>query len=294
MPVTLELCTFDPGVAARSPAGFAAEVTDVVDASWADGADVVLLPEFTWIGLQAIVEPPTPRRVAEVFWSELLPTLKSLLNRPGKAVVLGSVPFWDEESAQLRDRVPILIEGEVSYQDKLHLPPGESEFAAGTELRLWEFGGVRFAVVVGLDIEIPEVSARLRGCGVDVLLVPSASESILGVERVDRCASARAVELGCIVGVSHLSGAVDSGLIGKCVGRAAVYFPSQSVFEDHPRWFEGEVISQGVQKQRVVIDCNALEAMRARPAETNPALLETLVAFDVVSVGDTGDAALKS
>jgi predicted amidohydrolase len=68
-------------------------------------------------------------------------------------------------------------------------------------LRVWEFGGVRFAVIICLDIEIPEISAKLRGRGVDVILVPSATETILGVERVDRCASARAVELGAIVGV---------------------------------------------------------------------------------------------
>lgn len=285
MPVTLELCTFDPGISARSPAGFAAEVTDVVDAAWADGTDIVLLPEFTWMGLQTIVEPPTPRRVAEVFWSELLPTLKSLLNQPEKAVVLGTVPFWDEETAQLRNRAPVLIGGEVTYQDKLHLTPWESEFSPGTELRLWEFGGVRFAIVICLDIEIPEISTRLRGSGVDVLLVPSATESILGVERVDRCASARAVELGCIVAVSHLTGAVDSELIGANVGRAAVYFPSQSPFADQPRWVEGEVISKGVQKQRVVIDVRALETMRSLREETNPSLLDVLPAYAVVSAG---------
>ena len=281
MPVILELCTFDPGVSSRSPAAFAAEVTDVVDAAWADGADIVLLPEYTWMGLQAIVDPPTPRRVAEVFWSELLPTLKSLLDRPEKAVVLGSVPFWDEEGAQLRNRVPILIEGALSFQDKLHLTPWESEFSPGTELRLWEFGGVRFAIVICLDIEIPEISARLRGSGVDVLLVPSATEDILGVERVDRCASARAVELGCIVGVSHLTGAVDSELIGANIGRTAVYFPSQSPFADQARCVEGAVISHGVQRQRVVIDRHALEAMRGLRAETNPSLVGPMVEFAV-------------
>lgn len=282
MPVTLEICTFDPGVRARSISAFATEVTDVVDAAWSGGADLVLLPEFTWMGLQPLVEPSTPRRVAEVFWTELLPSLKSLLNQPQKAVVLGSAPYWDAESERLFNRAPILMSGEVSYQDKLHLTPWEHEFSPGTELRLWELDGVRFAVVICLDIEIPEISARLRGSGVDVVLVPSATESILGVERVDRCASARAVELGCLVGVSHLTGTVDSELIGSNIGRTAVYFPSQSPFADQPRWVESEVVSEGVQRQRVVIDMHALEAMRNLREETNPALIGTLPAFVVV------------
>ncbi|MBL9130591.1 MAG: hypothetical protein JNG86_05295 [Verrucomicrobiaceae bacterium] len=283
MPLTLDITTFDPGIAARSPAAYAATVVECVEACWDEGADIVLLPEFTWLGLEPLVEPQTPRRVAEVFWTDLLPTLKSLLNRPGKATVLGTAPFWDAERGVMRNRAPILIEGAVSHQDKLHLTPWETEFAAGTELRVWEFGGLRLAVVICLDIEVPEISVALRGRGVDVMLVPSATETILGVERVDRCASARAVELGCVVAVSHLTGGVESGLIDENLGRAAVYFPSQSAFRNAPRWIEGEVIDKGIQKQRVVIDKHALEVMRRMRQETNPALLAVAGGFEVVA-----------
>ncbi|MBE7496173.1 MAG: hypothetical protein HS117_14620 [Verrucomicrobiaceae bacterium] len=282
MPLTLDIITFDPGIAARSTAAYAAAVAECVETSWDDGADVVLLPEFTWMGMEPLVEPRTPGRVAEVFWNDVLPTLKSLLNRPGKAVVLGTCPYDDKDGGVLRNRAPILVEGTVLHQDKLHLTPWETDFSPGTELRVWEFGGLRFAVVICLDIEIPEISAKLRGREADVILVPSATETILGVERVDRCASARAVELGCIVAVSHLTGRADSGLIDDNVGRAAVYFPSQSPFRDSPRWIEGAVIDGGVQKQRVIIDKHALDVMRRMRQETNPALLVKLPAFEVL------------
>ncbi len=280
--IPLELLTFDPGITAKSPVAFAAEVTDLVDAAWNDGADVVLLPEFTWMGLEPLVEPKSPRRVAEVFWHDLFPTLKSLLNRPDKAVVLGTAPFWDAQRGVLLNRAPILGGGRVRHQDKLHLTPWESDFAPGCELRLWEFAGLRFAVVICLDIEIPEISARLRGAGVDVVLVPSATETILGVERVDRCASARAVELGAIVCVSHLTGKARAGLIDENVGRTAVYFPSQAAFGDGPRWIEGAVHSSGVHRQRVVLDKRALDVMRRMRQETNPSLLADPSAFTVV------------
>lgn len=282
MSLTLDLCTFDPGVTARSPAAFAATVVECVETSWNDGADLVVLPEFTWMGLEPLVEPQSMQRVAEVFWTELLPTLRSLLVRPGKAVVLGTVPCWDAERAVLHNRAPILVEDRVLHQDKLHLTPWENAFTPGTELRLWEFAGLRFAVVICLDIEIPEISARLRGAGVDVVLVPGATETVLGVERVDRCASARAVELGCIVGVTHLTGKAASALIDENVGRTAIYFPSQAAFRASPRWIESEIFHSGIHKQRVVIDPHALEVMRRMRQETNPALLESLPAFEIV------------
>lgn len=282
MPLQLELCTFDPGIAVSSPAAYAAAVVECVERAWDEGADIVVLPEFIWLGLEPLVEPCTLRRVAEVFWSETMPTLQSLLQRPEKAVVLGTAPFWDAEHGELRNRAPILVEGVLSFQDKLHLTPWENAFAPGRELRVWEFGGLKLAVIICLDIEIPEISARLRGRGVDVVLVPSATETILGVERVDRCASARAVELGAIVGVSHLTGGTRSSLIDENVGRTAVYFPSQAAFREAPRWIEGEVVDRGMQKQRLVIDKHALDLMRRMRQETNPALLTSLPAFEVV------------
>ena len=280
--IAIDLCTFDPGVAAKSPAAFAAVVVDCVEASWDNGADLVLLPEFTWVGLEPLVEPKTPQRVAEVFWGEVLPALKSLLIRPGKAVVLGTVPFWDADRQELRNRAPILVEDRILHQDKLHLTPWESDFSPGTELRLWEFAGLRFAVVICLDIEIPEISARLRGAGVDVMLVPSATETVLGVERVDRCASARAVELGCVVGVCHLTGKADAGLIDENVGRTAVYWPSQAVFRDDPRWQESDIFESGIHKQRLTLDPKHLQIMRRMPLETNPSLLEKMPAYELV------------
>ncbi len=280
--IAIDLCTFDSRAAATSPAAYAAVVVDCVEDSWDNGADLVLLPEFAWVGLVPLVEPKTLKRTAEVFWGEVLPALKSLLMRPGKAVVLGTVPFWDSERQELRNRAPILVEDRVLCQDKLHLTPWEVDFAPGTELHLWEFAGLRFAVVICLDIEIPEISTRLRGAGVDVLLVPSATETILGVERIGRCASARAVELGCVVGVCHLTGQTEVELIDVNVGRTGVYWPSQAVFREAPRWSESEIFENGIHKQRLMLDPKLLQVMRRMPLETNPSLLKKMPTFELV------------
>ena len=203
--MNLDLWTFDVGVQAESPQAYAEECLRRVEESWADGADLVLFPEFCWVGLERFVRKEQGLRgVADLFWSKMWPVMETRLNRADKTVVLGTAPFWDETTQRLFNRAPIFCEGRALHQDKLHLTPWENAFSPGEALRLWRFGGLTIAVIICLDIEVPELAARLRGSGVDLILVPGATENILGVERVNRCASARAVELGCCVGVAHL------------------------------------------------------------------------------------------
>lgn len=276
--MNLELLTFDPGYVCDSPSAYADEVVRLVRESWQSGADMVMLPECIWMGLEARVEkgendPTVYHTLSHVFWDTLLPQMTERLTMPGKAVVLGSVPYADEDTHRLFNRVPILIEGNLSYQDKLHLTPWEKDFSPGGILYLWEFQGFRIAVVICLDIEIPEISARLRGDGVDLILCPSATGTMLGVERVDRCASARAVELGCHVAVAHLTGVAKSDLIDVNVGRLAVYHPSQAAFRKEERWTETEVWTEGVHKLRVELEKQRLVLMRRMHMETNPSHL---------------------
>jgi predicted amidohydrolase len=274
--LTLDLLTWDvtPGLA--SPRAATDSVIQTVARAWDAGADLVLLPEFAWMMLEPLLPASQPplQAVARQFWDCELPYLHRQLARPDKAVVLGTCPFWDAPTGRLLNRSPILRGLDLLHQDKLHLTPWESAFSPGEDLRLFTFQGLTVAVVICLDIEVPELSARLRGCGVDLILCPSATETELGTERVDRCASARAVELGCHVGVSHLLGQSASDLIDANVGRLAIYHPSQVPFAREPRWQESPIHTQGQHRLRVVIDPRKLQRMRKRVAETNPALLQ--------------------
>lgn len=279
--LTLDLWTFDvgAGLKAATVAECAEEVSRRVEESWASGADLVLFPEFAWMSLEPLLEdvdhgqPTALHAVAHCFWEEIFPALRLKLARPGKAVVLGTAPFVDKETGRLFNRAPILADGRVLHQDKLHLTPWEKDFTPGESLMIWQFGGLRVAVIVCLDIEIPELAARLRGREIDLILCPSATETVLGVERVDRCASARAVELGCYVGVAHLVGQTRSALIDHNVGRLALYRPSQAAFRKEERCTEGPVLAEGFERLRVTLSAESLRKMRRLVVETNPSLL---------------------
>ena len=271
--VNIDLWTFDVGAEMSSPEACAAHMVDRTLASWDDGADIVVFPEFAWMALERFVEGPQgTEAVARLFWDDLWPGVRGALSRPDKAVLLGSAPFIDDAGA-LRNRAPILSGGTVIHQDKIHLTPWENEFTGGGPLTLWSFRGLRLATVICLDIEIPELAAALRGRGVDILLVPSATETELGIERVHRCASARAVELGCHVAVSQLVGGIESELIDENVGALAVYSPSQSGFLPSARQDAGETHRDGFHRKSVTLDIAALRGMRTRAGETNPSLL---------------------
>ncbi|MBX7207581.1 MAG: hypothetical protein K1X78_04695 [Verrucomicrobiaceae bacterium] len=272
--MTLDLWTFDVGVQAATAEAYAEECVRRVEESWGSGADMVLFPEFCWVGLEKFSRRAGGlRAVSDLFWKAMWPAMQARLSREDKAAVLGTAPFWDADGNRLLNRAPILCEGRALFQDKLHLTPWENAFAPGDTLWLWKFREVNAAVIICLDIEVPELSAKLRASDVDLILVPSATETILGVERVDRCASARAVELGCCVGVAHLVGRAESDLIDDNVGRTAFYAPSQSAFGSRTRMNEGPVAGSGFQRMRCVVDAAALAQSRSLTAETNPALL---------------------
>ena len=286
--LTLDLLTWDVTPTHANPRACTQSVISAISESWESGADLVLLPEFTWM----MLDPLLPRsdqplyKIAQQFWEVELPHIRQHLARPSKAVVLGTCPFFDDASGRLLNRAPILRGLDLLHQDKLHLTPWESAFSPGDTVRLFQFGGLTVAVVICLDIEVPELSALLRGRSIDLILCPSATETELGTERVDRCASARAVELGCHVGVSHLLGKSPSDLIDSNVGRVAIYHPSQVPFAKEPRWQESPVQTSGLHRLRTMIDSRALARMRKRVGETNPALLpiETATPYKAISV----------
>ena len=270
-PLVIDAWTFDVGFGAASVERYAEACANRVEESWNSGADIVVFPEYTWAGLEPLLPPGAGLRgVADCFWKNIAPGLNS---RQDKLAVLGTAPFVAEGGALL-NRALILAGGRLLTQDKLYLTPWEDSFQHGAELRVFEFRGLRVAVLICLDIEVPELSALLRGQGVDLLLVPSATETLMGCERVTRCACARAVELGCAVVVTPLVGRCQSALVDENLGKSACYLPSQAAFAAADRLQEGPVRMEGFHRERFFLANGLLAASRRTAPETNPAALD--------------------
>ncbi len=252
------------------------DIIDRTKASWASGADMVVFPEYSWCNFMLYSSPGDALEpVAKSFWSLAWPRLKAELSQSGKAVILGSVPYVLSDG-KIRNRTPMLIEGHEIFQDKLCLTPWEAHLDGGDELSLFNFKGAKCANLICLDIEIPATASMLKEeGGIDLVFVPSATETMMGVERIARCASSRAVELGAAVVVSQLVGELDNEFIGENLGQAALYLPSLAATDSVTRVDERGIVRAGHKAERFEVDLGLLRAARADTITTNPALVKT-------------------
>lgn len=203
------------------------------------GAHVLVLPEYAcaqWLSILPEKLAPT----AELAWMAerapaLLDSLRPLVARHGVALVAGSMPFPCEGRPGFTNRaITLLPDGTEATQDKMTLTPDEQDeacwsLAKGDTVQVFEWQGLRWAVVICLDIEQPAVAIELGKLAPDVVLVPSMTTTLAGYHRVFDCAKARAVELfACVAAV---------GTIGDCsafvhgadynVSGAAAYVPCE-------------------------------------------------------------------
>jgi predicted amidohydrolase len=131
------------------------------------------------------------------------------------------------------NRVPVATpDGLVTY-DKRHPTPGER--AAGKRPGadappVVEHRGVAVGVLNCYDVEFPETARALADAGAEVVAVPSWTATEAGVERVARCAAARAVEnQQYVLGVPLVG--ETAGSEGR--GRATVFQPCDDVLGPH-------------------------------------------------------------
>lgn len=232
--------------------GWLSLVDDLMRGAKAQGATLFVMPEYAsahWLA-QA---PKTLKPTEIIGWmadegSRALPRLQALAVKHDLAVVAGSMPIHRPagpraaEDPDFLNRSWILLPDgkggvETLSHDKLVLTPSEQDpegwrLAKGRHLRVVSWRGLRFLVLICLDIEMPGVAQMLVDRDIDLVLVPSMTGHLSGYHRVFDCAKARAVELFALVGAVGCIGQVGSGGVdGNCSG-AAFFAPCEGVLGD--------------------------------------------------------------
>jgi predicted amidohydrolase len=181
----------------------------------AAGARLLVMPEYAceaWLGFK----PSGLRPDQEIAWlagigAEALPALQRIAAESGVALLAGSMPW--PAGGGFRNRAWLTTPcGRLAFQDKLCLTPFERDPASwvlqpGDGLRIVELDGLRVAILVCLDVELPALACLLAAARLDLVLVPSMTDSAAGNARVFGCAKARAVELMCAVACTGVVGA---------------------------------------------------------------------------------------
>lgn len=235
------------------------------------GSEIILYPEFFIMGLGKYFPGLDPKdqieKVADYVTNDLLPDVKKHLPQKEVLLVLGSAPR--KSNGKIFNSAPILHKGQWLFQDKLYLTPWETDFTPGEELGVFEFKGLKTAVVICFDSEQPDLSVKLKEEGVDLVLVPSATTNTNGSQRVNRCASARSIELGAAVVTALLVGDSVVELIDHNEGKSGVFLPAQ---EDIT--VKQEVYSEYSTSKHVVaqyeLNIPMLKKLKERSSETKP------------------------
>jgi predicted amidohydrolase/ribosomal protein S18 acetylase RimI-like enzyme len=179
-------------------------------------------------------------------------------------IIAGSVPVRQEDGT-IRNVAHLFSPmGNVYTQEKLHLTPAESTYwglSQGEGLKVFDTPIGRLAILICYDIEFPELSRMLVDAGVDLIVVPFATDERKAYLRVRYCSQARAVENTIYVVLAGNVGALPrSPAMSVNFGQAAVLTPSDFAFPLNGVAAEGVVNTQTV----VIcdIDLGALEVER--------------------------------
>lgn len=267
------------------------EWADMIDRRLAEvagaGAQLLLMPEYAaeqWLSFA----PPGLGADGEIPWmaeqsQAALDAIRELPAKHGVALVAGSMPVVAEGTngnpPWLNRSWILLPDGRSIAQDKLCLTPAEKDPASwnlstGRQLHLVNWNGIRLAVVICLDIELPSLAAKLAPARPDLILVPSQTGRLAGYHRVFSCAKARAVELQTAVGVCGTIGAAPygrqrAGTISGC----SLFLPCEERLGSHGRAVEIPPVAQTEGFGPFVIadvPLAALDALRGGDAEVWP------------------------
>ncbi|MDD4975296.1 MAG: hypothetical protein PHY93_13135 [Bacteriovorax sp.] len=249
-----------------------------------NGSEVILYPELFLMGLSDYFKAGPKEQLAKIstyIEKDLLPSLESILIGHNILLVLGTGPRFFNENYY--NSAPLWIDGRWIFQDKLHLTPWEKEFIPGNSIQLISFKGLKTAVIICFDIEQPGLTLKLKEQGVHFVLVPSATINKNGNQRVNRCASARSVELGAAVLTVPLVGDSACDLVDHNEGRQALFLPPQEIVQCQQEIFSDYSISKQVIAYYFV-DEELLVKIKVADDETKPYLTKDNSKIEIIKL----------
>lgn len=239
-----------------------AKWTAWVERGVAGGADLLVFPEYGAMELAALdgaavagdLEASLTSAAARL--SDMQDVFAALAVSHGVHILTPSGPAWPKGAARPVNRAVLCTpDGTRGHQDKQIMTRFEREtwdVTAGDPLQVLETRLGRIGVLICYDSEFPLLARALVEGGVDILLVPSCTDTLAGYWRVRVGAMARALEGQCVVVQSPTVGdAPWSPAVDENVGAAAIYgppdlgFPPTGVLAEgvlnEPGWVMGDV-----------------------------------------------------
>lgn len=248
-------------------AGFAEKASRWVADAAANGADLLVFPEYGSMELTALVPNGGDLHLSLSELQALFPRYcdlwEGLAERYGITIVAPSFPVA-EAGTYLNQAWMFAPGGCCAHQSKMHMTRFEDELwgvSAGHALQILDLGIAKAAIAICYDVEFPAQVHALATAGADLILVPSCTDTDAGFTRVSISARARAIENQCFVVQSSTVGEAPwSPAVDLNIGAAGLYAPADRGFPS-----DG-VLAQGAMNQPgwifADLDFEALDAVR--------------------------------
>ncbi len=192
----IALWSFNLSRAPASVAAFAAQIEEGMQRAAGEGAKLLMLPEYLVecclaFKPEGLLPDQEMAFLADV-GTDLLAILAPLPARYGVSLLAGSMPV-QAPAGFTNTAVLLTADGREIRQDKLCLTPFEQDpeiwhLVPGADLKTFELDGLKMAILICLDVEMPALSSLLAKLDLDLLLVPSMTEKLSGYHRVFGCA----------------------------------------------------------------------------------------------------------
>lgn len=181
---------------------------------------------------------------------EVLSKARALASTYQMAIVLGTLP-WVENQKLINRSFFITSDGKTIAQDKIFMTRFEDEVwkVKGGEplVHIFDWQQTRCAILTCYDSEFAVLSQSLARSGVELLFVPSCTDTEHGYWRVRHCCEARAIENQLFVAMSSIVlGDPKFEEIDAHYGRSAIFSPCDTGFQANGLLAEGETNREGL------------------------------------------------
>lgn len=251
----------------ESWSGYEAKMTAWVGEAAGAGAKILVFPEYGAMELASVAGVDADDLdAATTAVSELLPRaaeyLSGLAQKHGVYIVAPSGPLHVD--GRLVNRAFVLSPtGEKGIQDKQMMTPWEVDpwkVEGNGPLTVFNTSLGRIGVLICYDCEFPILGRQLMDENVDIILIPSATETVAGYHRVRIGAMARALEGQCFTVMSSIVGPYPIEAVNVSHGAGGIFCPPDvglpptgvvaSADLDRPGWTYGDLDLSLLEKVR--------------------------------------------
>lgn len=214
------------------------KVTSLIYQAKKTGAQLLLLPEYA--GIEIAGYQQTDRRLYQQIQYQLThycDLFRNLAKQYHIYIQPGTILVETHSDSYVNRAYFFGPNGEMAYQDKLQLIEFEKQTGMidhGSQQTLFETSFGKVGIAVCYDCEFPEIIRKLTLAGACLILVPSYTTTLAGLNRVSLSAQARALENQCFVATAFAVGEVAlSDPADNTYGQASIFGPIESSFSDN-------------------------------------------------------------